>query len=241
MDFTNGRWRVQIDDGRVNVNMVTHTFLITDSLTYPVANGYSIRSGVKKVPDYGTIFVHGDLYKERLKIDRPMRLLSTSHAVLDGGNRESIIQVNAANVMIDGFEIKNSGDSEFINGGIVVSDGVTGVIIRNNVIHHCSNAVWLWGADSVTVQNNVLYKNDNAGILIDGEAHNNYVKYNTAYENAYGIRVTGGNYNTINENVFHDNSKYAIHIMDYRSLQNTCEYNDFGNDNHECVDMAIRE
>lgn len=241
MDFSNGRWRLQIDDNRVNANIVVHTFLIADSMTYPVPSGYSLRSGVKKVPDYGTVFVYGSLYKERLEIDRPMRLISTSRAVLDGGNLEAIVQVKANSVMIDGFEIKNSGSDEFISGGIVVHEGVVGTVIRNNNIHHCSNAIWLWGADSVIVQNNTLYRNDNAGILMEGEAHNNYVKYNTAYENMYGILVTGGNYNTINENVFHDNDKYAIYIENYKALQNVCEYNDFGNDQYECVDMAVRQ
>lgn len=241
MDFPNGRWRLQIDDSRVNTNMVAHTFLIADSMTYPVPSGYSLRSGVKKVAEYGTVFVYGNLYKERLKIDRPMRLISPSQAVLDGGNLESIIQVSAKSVMIDGFEIKNSGNSEFINGGIVVNEGAIGTVIRNNIIHHCSNAIWLWGADSAIIQNNTLYKNDKAGILMDGESHNNYVTYNTAYENMYGILVTGGNYNTINENVFHDNDKYAIYIENYKALQNTCEYNDFGNDQYECVDMAVRQ
>jgi parallel beta-helix repeat protein len=241
MDFSNGRWRLQIDDNRVNANIVVHTFLIADSMTYPVPSGYSLRSGVKKVPDYGTVFVYGSLYKERLEIDRPMRLISTSRAVLDGGNLDAIVQVKANSVMIDGFEIKNSGSDAFISGGIVVHEGVVGTVIRNNNIHHCSNAIWLWGADSVIVQNNTLYRNDNAGILMEGGAHNNYVKYNTAYENMYGILVIGGNYNTINENVFHDNDKYAIYIENYKALQNICEYNDFGNDDHECVDMAIRE
>ena len=241
MDFPNGRWRLQIDDNRVNAKIVAHTFLIADSMTYPVPSGYSLRSGIKKVAEYGTVFVYGNLYKERLEIDRPMRLISTSRAVLDGGNLEAIVQVKANSVMIDGFEIKNSGNSGFINGGIVVYENAIGTVIRNNVIHHCSNAIWLWGADSAIIQNNTLYKNDNAGILMDGGAHNHYVKYNTAYENMYGILVIGGNYNTINENVFHDNDKYAIYIENYKALQNVCEYNDFGNDQYECVDMAVRQ
>lgn len=242
MDFTNGRWRIQIDDDRVHANMVTHKFLVADSMTYPVQSGYSLKSAVKKVVDHGTVFVYGPLYKERLVIERPVRLISTSHSVLDGGNRESVIQVKASNVMIDGFEIKNSGDSsDFVSGGIVVNKGATGTVIRNNVIHHCSNAIWLWGADSSIVQSNTLYRNDNAGILIEGGGNNNYVMYNKAYENVYGILVAGSNHNVINENVFHDNDKYAIYIEDYRMLQNVCEYNDFGNDDHECVDMAIRE
>ena len=241
MDFPNGRWRLQIDDNRVNAKIVAHTFLIADSMTYPVPSGYSLRSGIKKVAEYGTVFVYGNLYKERLEIDRPMRLISTSRAVLDGGNLEAIVQVKANSVMIDGFEIKNSGNSEFISGGIVVHENVIGTVIRNNVIHHCSNAIWLWGADSAIIQNNTLYRNDKAGILMDGEALNHYVKYNTAYENLYGILVTGGNYNMINENVFHDNDKYAIYIENYKALQNVCEYNDFGNDQYECVDMAVRQ
>lgn len=241
MDFPNGRWRLQIDDNWVNAKIVAHTFLIADSMTYPVPSGYSLRSGIKKVAEYGTVFVYGNLYKERLEIDRPMRLISTSRAVLDGGNLEAIVQVKANSVMIDGFEIKNSGNSEFISGGIVVHENAIGTVIRNNVIHHCSNAIWLWGADSAIIQNNTLYKNDKAGILMDGEAYNHYVKYNTAYENLYGILVTGGNYNTINENVFHDNDKYAIYIENYKALQNVCEYNDFGNDQYECVDMAVRQ
>jgi parallel beta-helix repeat protein len=241
MDLTNGRWRVQIDDGRVHTNIATHTALVANSMTYPVAEGYSIRSGIKNAVEYGTIFVYGSLYKERLEIDRPLRLISTSQAILDGGNRESVIQVKANGVTIDGFEIKNSGNSNFIDGGIVVHENADGTIIRNNVIHHCSNAIWLWGSDSAIIQNNTLYRNDKAGILMEGGSSNNYVKYNTAYENMYGILLTSGEGNTINENVFHDNSKYAIVIEDHTVRQNICEYNDFGNDKYDGVDMAVRK
>lgn len=86
-----------------------------------------------------------------------------------------------------------------------------------------------------------MYRNDNAGILIEGWGNNNYVTYNKAYENVYGILVVGSNHNVINENVFHGNDKYAIYIEDYRMLQNVCEYNDFGNDDLRMCRHGNRE
>jgi parallel beta-helix repeat protein len=181
--------------------------------------------------------VTGALYKERPVITKSLRLISRTRSVLDGGGIGTIISVQANDVEISGFEIKNSGSAD---GGITVYKSFSGANVHDNNVHHCYIGIWLNGAILSFVKNNAAYENDRDGIRIDNGAVQNTVMYNTVSDNKNdGISVENSDYNKITENIADGNDNLGIEIINYRTLHNICEYN-LGNDVFSCSDAIDR-
>jgi parallel beta-helix repeat protein len=244
IDLTNGDWRITLLDNRpelIGTKIQTYVTSITNSMTRDAYDYASIRNALISSNPYDTIYVNGSVYEERLKIEQPVRLISTNRSVLDGGNLNAIIEVHSGDVEITGFELRYSGNKVFTDGGIVIYPKLQNIIIRNMNIHHCAVGVWLWDSSNNIIEFNEIHTNDKDGILLQNNADGNIIRYNNLYINGLnGINVEGGDYNTITDNVANDNTNYGIIIIGYETLHNICEYNDGTGNEFRCSDTAER-
>lgn len=240
VDIANGNWKISIVDTPSRYGVATRAVKIVDSKTHFVGSSQSIRSAIDSAQWYDTILVSGPVYKERLTIEIPLRLLSFNSTIIDGGNLNTVIAIKSNNVEIAGFEIENSGNKGFSDGAIVVYQTFSGANIYNNIIHHGAVGIWLWGAKDSIITNNIIYKNDKEGILLQNAADHNMITNNRVDENGGdGIRIDACDWNKVMENNVNGNGGYGIIISDYSTLQNTCEYNT-GSDRMLCNDEADR-
>lgn len=87
--------------------------------------------------------------------------------VLGSGDRSTGFLINANNVVLDGFTVQDDSSSNFYGAGVVLSPGVYGSRIVNNIIQH--NVAGLYLANSsatvqAVIQYNVFTANNNAGL-----------------------------------------------------------------------------
>jgi len=247
IDFPNGEYTFAVEDAsKLNVRggtlpMSDFSFSVRDSSTTYVRDDDSLHTVVNLASNYDTILVYGELYKTRLELTKPIRLIApNNNATIDGGNVGAIIHIKSSDVTIQGFDIQNSGANSFIDGGIVVDQNMENVKIYHNNIHLCSNGIWLWNACGVKIYSNEVSYNDLSGIYVQN-GYSNDLRYNYAHHNDYGIHIDGGDKNKIMENSVDYNKYYGIYIRDWADYLNICEYNNEGTDKNYCRYVAERE
>ena len=95
--------------------------------------GESISAAIAAAKPGDTVKVERGGYVEQLVIDKPLSLIGIERPTLSGGNTGDVIRVKAADTVIEGFIIRDSGaDLGAQNAGIYVEPGADRIIIRNN-------------------------------------------------------------------------------------------------------------
>lgn len=240
VDFPDGDYMVSVEDARHYLGIATYSFDIKDSHTLLVYDDRSINDALSSARRYESILVYGDLYKERLCIDKPIRIYAIKNASIDGGNLGAVVLITASNVCLQGFTIRNSGSGGFIDGGVVIQSPAQNVKIIDNDIYRCSSGVWIWQSNANEILDNYIHNNDQNGIWLQ-VGHDNNIRYNVLRDNKYGVYVDDSTHNYIVENIFSSNKRYGIYIPDWVNLNNVCEYNELGNDNHEYGNIVTRD
>lgn len=239
IDFVNGTWAMNADDGITHYNMYTYKFSISNSKTKVINTFESINESLKS--DYTTLFIQSGTYKERLFISKSVKLFGIGNPVIDAGGVGAGIVVQSNNNVISGLTVINSGINNNSDGGIILLPGSSGNTITKNTIYKTLYGIWLNQANSNTITNNTIYDNDNTGIRIT-KANLNTIMHNTIYNNVYGIYAdSSSDLNIIKENTLKTNIKYGILIDNYKNLKNICEYNIYTTDQMSCSDSVNRD
>jgi parallel beta-helix repeat protein len=238
-DFINGNWTLNIDEPKKN--LYKYKFTITNSKTIIIENGMSIIDSLNGVQDYSTLFVYDGLYKERIILSKPLRLIGMDNPVIDAGGLDSGITLKSSNNVISGFTIINSGNKELTDGGIVINPGSSGNTITKNTIYKTIYGIWLYYSDSNIITNNTIRDNDMIGISLS-TSNANTIENNTIYNNINGIFLdTKSDKNVIRENDVFYNKNYGILIENYQEKSNICEYNIYSNNKMSCSNSIDRD
>lgn len=240
IDFIDGDWALNVDDNSTQQNMYKYKFNVTNSKLKIIENGMSINNSLQNYQDYSTLLVYSGIYKERILLTKPTRLLGIGNPSIDAGGSGSGISIHSNNNVITGFTIFNSGNKDFSDGGISISPLSSGNIITKNIIYKSIYGIWVYQSESNTITNNTIYENDKNGImLVNG--YSNIITGNNIYSNVNGIHANAlSDLNIIRDNNVHDNKEYGILIENYKSLHNTCEYNTYVNNKMLCSDSIDR-
>jgi len=241
IDLINGDWEIMIDDVKHSKPLSAYTITIKDSKTIVLSETDVLKTYISKASSYDTLLLQSGKYKERIVIDKPIRLLGIDSVILDGGNIDKVIYITAKNVVVENIEICNSGGNSFDSGGIVIETDYT--TIKNVIVHHCYNGIWVFGGAYNKITDNTVYSCDVNGIYIENRGTDNSIRKNTVYGNKMrGIYLSSGSdHNYIIDNVVYSNKGYGIYIENYMFLDNVCEYNNMSLDTNYCNDAYVRE
>jgi len=141
-------------------------------------NYTSIQDAIDDANNGDTIFVFNGTYFENLNVDKSIRLIGENRdiTVIEGGKVDSVVEVIADNVCIEGFTITN-GVEDFSEAGINVFSNWT--IIRNNILLETQcNGVRLAHSFFALIENNFFKNNIYYHINLRGKSNNNTVKNN---------------------------------------------------------------
>jgi nitrous oxidase accessory protein len=119
------------------------------------ARGAWLREALATVPAGAVIDVPAGRYAGPFVVDRPVVLRGHDRAALAGDGTTSVIQVRAADVTIEGFDISGSGtDLTRDHAGV----HVTGqrATIRGNRIHDTLHGIYVRQADGAVIEGNVI-------------------------------------------------------------------------------------
>jgi nitrous oxidase accessory protein len=166
-----------------------------------------------------TLLVHAGTYRGSVIIDKPLVVLGTNGSVLDGGGKGRVLTVDAADAVVRGLTVKNSGSSlADEDSGIFVTAGATRALIENNTLRNNLIGVYLKGPAEAHVSNNVvvgrrdLRMNERGNGIHLWNTPGSIIEDNDIRYGRDGIFVT-----TSRDNVFRGNRlrdlRFAVHYM----------------------------
>lgn len=219
----------------------TPTVYTSSGCDIVVSAGQSIQAAVNNAPGGSVICVRGGTYREQIQL-RPIHSGLTVQAyagekpILDGmssipsGKYEGLIHINASNVTVDGFEVRNSAGRGIVVAQLASDPQVQrGVTVRNNVVRGSTDSgININGTNTqhpfnILIENNVIYDNllkntggaDNGGsALVFLETKDSIARGNTVYNNlGEGLVADRWTSNlTFEDNVIYDNKHSNVYL-----------------------------
>ena len=163
----------------------------------------------------GTVQLGANVYRGGVTIAHSMTLRGVAGSVIDAGGEGNGVEVDAADVTIDGITIRNTGKSlDRENSGVSVN--APRVTITNNVLEDVLFGVFLRGADDSVVSGNVVgSKQVDLARRGDGirlwESHGSIVAGNRV-EDSRDVVLWFSDDLTITNNTVAD-GRYGLHFM----------------------------
>ncbi len=178
----------------------------------------TIAGALKKAKSGDVIEVSSGEYRERLRVDKAVRLTSVNGPVIVGSGGV-FIEIAARGAQVDGFTIKDESTVSDVNSaGIYIGKGADGAIVRNNRIQNAMHAIWSVSARGITVENNIIEGKKNLernyrgnGIYLT-DSQEATVKGNTMDFCRDGIYLEVSHDGKVIGNEIR-NSRYGIHTM----------------------------
>ena len=109
-----------------------------------------------RAADGATIEVPAGLYRGPFTIERAVRLHAAGPAHLRGDGRTHTVEIRAADVVLDGFEISGSGLDLGRDHAAVHVSGARAVIV-NNRIHDALHGIYVRQADGARIEGNTIF------------------------------------------------------------------------------------
>jgi nitrous oxidase accessory protein len=184
-----------------------------------------------------TIEIPAGVYREHIRIDRPLTLVGRKGAIIDGGGKGDIVEITAPDVTLRGFTIRNTGiDLDQENAAIralapraVIEDNVLenilfGIdlkaapdsVVRGNRIGgkeldiaRRGDGLRLWRSDNTLVEGNVIHDGRDAILWYSTGV---VIRGNESYDCRYGLHLMFSDEVTIEDNVLRGNS-VGIYLM----------------------------
>jgi parallel beta-helix repeat protein len=166
---------------------------------YPTVQGAIDAAGQGDI-----ILVMVGTYYEHLQINKSLTLIGEdpSTTIIDGNGTGRIVQVDADNVVIDGFTIQNGDFGIFLNSSY-------NKITNNNVTFNGADGIVLWLSNHDIISNNRVLHNGyyTPGFLSGGgidliQSNFSIVSHNFMFGNVqFGVAILGGENNVVTQNV----------------------------------------
>jgi nitrous oxidase accessory protein len=205
-----------------------HTTQATSASPKATSELGALGTRIAGAPAFSRIVVPAGVYREAtIVIDRPLELVGEAGAILDGGAAHTVLLVQADDVTVRGFTIRNTGASQVEErAGVkvvgskrclveqnrfettafgVYLEKTSGCVVRQNTLQgsgagqsHNGNGIHAWSSEGVSITGNTI------------EGHRDGVYFEFVQRG----RITG--------NVSAKNTRYGLHFM----FSDDCEYDD---------------
>lgn len=187
--------------------------------------------------DRAVIRVPAGVYREHLRITRPVTLIGLPGAIIDGGGSGDIVEIAAPDVTFSGFVVRNTGiDLDKENAAIRVlspravienntlEDILFGIdlreapgsIVRGNRIGgkdldvaRRGDGLRLWRADNTLVEGNIIHDGRDAILWYSKGVT---IRGNTSFDCRYGLHLMYSDEVTIEDNRLERNS-VGVYLM----------------------------
>jgi nitrous oxidase accessory protein len=192
---------------------------------------------IERAAPGATIEVPPGVYREHIRIDKPITLIGVDRPVIDGGGSGDIIEITAPDVTLRGFLIRNTGiDLERENAAIravaprvtlednILEDILFGIdlreapdsVVRGNHIGgkdldiaRRGDGLRLWRADRALIEGNEIHSGRDAILWYSTGI---IVRGNNAHDCRYGLHLMYSDEVTIEDNHFTGNS-VGVYLM----------------------------
>ncbi len=202
-----------------SLRFVVFLLLGVPGLCLAVQAPYSLEKAVAKAAAGAVLVVPVGVHHVHLHLNKPISLVGSPGAVLDGSGSGDVIRVLASHVRISGLTIRNSGSNlTTMNAGIYIEQAADDVDVSGNRIEHVLFGVYLDGASNAVVHANTVVGMPELRVPDRGDGihlwndHGCVISGNDISETRDGIYVYISPDNIIENNRIHD-VRYGVHYM----------------------------
>lgn len=185
----------------------------------PACPQKSIKSALRAANPGDEIVVKGGTYKEgNIVIDKPVRLIGQHKPVIDGELKYEMITVTADGVVIEGFELRNSGSASISDIAALRLQNVLNCRILHNELNNNFFGIYLAGSRHCLVAHNIVTgentKESNSGNGIHSwKCDSNEIIENTVTGHRDGLYFEFTRQTNITGNLSTKNLRYGLHFM----------------------------
>lgn len=188
----------------------------------------TIAQAIGAARPFDTVYVHPGTYRDKnLKVTRPLTLLGTSKAIIDGQfGGGSLLTVTSDSVVIRGLGFRNVQLSYVEDNAAVKVVESKHVTVSNCVIQNAMFGIYLSKSAHCVVTNNQMTANrskdeSNSGNGIHCWTSTNlYISGNTINGHRDGLYFEFARHTYITNNVSKQNIRYGLHFM----FSDSCTY-----------------
>lgn len=179
----------------------------------------SIKNAVAASKDGDVILIHTGVYAEgEILIAKKLTLKGENWPVLDGKSRSQILRIEAADVLVEGLEFRNSGYSSTNDWGAIKVISSTNVTISNNRLFNNAFGIYFQNSTNSVIANNLVRGNTvdevNSGNAIHcWKSEGITIKNNNVSGHRDGIYFEFVTASLIENNTSTKNLRYGIHFM----------------------------
>ena len=166
-----------------------------------------------------TLKLRDGRYFGPILIDKPLEIMGSPGAVIDGRGQRSVLKVSAPDVVISGLTIVNSGtDLAHEDAAIFVDAKGNGVLIENNLLKGNLTGIFLKGPHKAMVRGNTIFGstyfrvNSRGNGVYIWDSPGTIIENNDIHHGRDGIFVTTSKNDIFRGNTFRD-LRFAIHYM----------------------------
>jgi nitrous oxidase accessory protein len=166
-----------------------------------------------------TLILGPGLYEGDVVIDKTLTVEGMPGAVVDGQGTGTVIRIVAADVVVRGLTVRNSGSNqEAIDTGIFADKGGDRALIENNRLENNEFGISLRGGENAVARRNVILgkrdmrENDRGDGISVWNATGSKAIDNDIRFGRDGIRSTASRDNVFSGNRFHE-LRYSVHYM----------------------------
>lgn len=187
------------------------TTLHVKANTITVPDNYStIQAAINHASTGDTVYVKNGIYHECVVVNKSISLVgqSRTNTIIDGSYLGDVVLVNASNILISNFTIRNSGSSP--KSGILFSwTQKENIAIRNNVITNNYYGCRIRGSDNVNITQNSI-SNNNLGLEISVSDHNRIERNSITSSASTGVSVSNSDNNIFSQNNVSGSGNYGV-------------------------------
>jgi len=164
----------------------------------------TIQSAIDAAAPGDIIIVNGGVYYERIVIDKNVSLCGEDKmlTVIDGNGTGSVVTIEANNVFLSNFTIRNSGHDTYLldSSGILIFG--SGCIVQNNYLANNDVGIYVFVAVNNTIRGNYVVNSSFYGVLVDYSSGVNIISDNVIVGNEldFGIGLDSSSYQVIRNN-----------------------------------------
>ncbi|NVK53141.1 MAG: nitrous oxide reductase family maturation protein NosD [Flavobacteriaceae bacterium] len=209
----------------------------------------TVKEAIQNAAPHSTIKLKDGIYKEYdILIDKPVTILGSRKAIIDGNNKGYILKIVADSVTVKGITIKNVGRSytsdyaaiyiskskhfvleeikaENVLFGFLIEKSKKGLVKNNHIFSNAvveagsGNGIHLWHSDSVIIENNEVH-NLRDGIYFEFVTNSKVINNSSHHNLRYGLHFMFSNNDEYHNNEFRDNGS-GVAVMFSKNIAMT--------------------
>lgn len=179
----------------------------------------TIAEALRLAPEGARIVVQAGTYREvGLVVARAVELVGEGRPVVDGGGRGHIFTVTSPGVTIQGFAIRNTGQSSVEDRAGIRLDEADGCLVRDNHLDDTFFGIYVARTTGCLIENNRVTGTRLSEALSGNAVHlwnsrDITITNNTLRGHRDGIYLEFAKVSTITGNDSSDNIRYGLHYM----------------------------